>query len=187
MVLLVFLGPRQDVADALHDLPEPKLFGRLPELFAIEARLVDLLPIVRGYVYHPAFGGSFSLKTVVPALVPGFGYEDERSLRDFSRLAARAVRSRGRGRPNVAVDLLSRTPLHEFPSQPLVTIVVVVMLLGFVEAIAVFVPMVVAVGMWWLVDRSDEHTPEQKKRRPGPRAAEGASAFRADLELVDRA
>jgi hypothetical protein len=37
---------------------------------------VDLLPIVRENVYHPKFGGSFGLKSVVPALVPGFGYED---------------------------------------------------------------------------------------------------------------
>jgi hypothetical protein len=37
---------------------------------------VDLLPIVREHVYHPAFGGSFSLKRVLPALVPGLGYDD---------------------------------------------------------------------------------------------------------------
>jgi hypothetical protein len=46
------------------------------ELAAIDERLVDLLPIVREHVYHPAFHGSFSLKSVLPALVPGFGYED---------------------------------------------------------------------------------------------------------------
>jgi hypothetical protein len=46
------------------------------ELAAIEERLVDLLPIVREHVYHPAFQGSFSLKSVLPALVPSFGYED---------------------------------------------------------------------------------------------------------------
>jgi hypothetical protein len=39
-------------------------------------RLVDLLPIVRENVYHPKFGGSFSLKSVLPALVPGAGYGD---------------------------------------------------------------------------------------------------------------
>jgi len=39
-------------------------------------RLVDLLPIVRSHVYHPDFGGSFSLKAVAPALVPGFTYDD---------------------------------------------------------------------------------------------------------------
>ncbi len=41
----------------------------------IEARLVDALPLVRDHLYHPAFGGSFSLKSVLPALVPGMGYE----------------------------------------------------------------------------------------------------------------
>ena len=45
-------------------------------LRAVARRLVDLLPIVRDNVYHPKFGGSFSLKSVVPALVPGLGYED---------------------------------------------------------------------------------------------------------------
>ena len=43
-------------------------------LRAIAERLVDLLPIVRNHVYHPDFGGSFSLKQVLPALVPGAGY-----------------------------------------------------------------------------------------------------------------
>ncbi len=40
------------------------------------SRLIDLLPIVRDHVYHPEFGGSFSLKRVLPALVPGLGYAD---------------------------------------------------------------------------------------------------------------
>jgi len=58
----------RELAEALPELAR--------ELLAIEARLVDLLPVVRGHVYHPAFGGSFSLKSVAPALVPGFTYED---------------------------------------------------------------------------------------------------------------
>ncbi|OFV98865.1 MAG: hypothetical protein A3H28_14965, partial [Acidobacteria bacterium RIFCSPLOWO2_02_FULL_61_28] len=41
-----------------------------PALTAIEASVVDVLPLVRDYVYHPDFNGSFSLKAVVPALVP---------------------------------------------------------------------------------------------------------------------
>jgi len=41
----------------------------------IKARLWDLLPAMRNYVYHPAFAGSFSLKAVLPALVPGLTYE----------------------------------------------------------------------------------------------------------------
>jgi len=47
-----------------------------PRLARVAERLVDLLPIVREHVYHPAFGGSFSLKRVLPALVPGLGYDD---------------------------------------------------------------------------------------------------------------
>lgn len=46
------------------------------ELRAIARKLVDLLPIVRENVYHPDFGGSFSLKTVAPALVSGLGYDE---------------------------------------------------------------------------------------------------------------
>lgn len=46
-----------------------------PALAELDARLVDLKPIVQRYVYHPAFGGSFSLKAVLPALVPELSYE----------------------------------------------------------------------------------------------------------------
>jgi predicted RecB family nuclease len=41
----------------------------------LRSRVVDLLPVVRNHVYHPAFGGSFGLKAVLPALV-GQGYDD---------------------------------------------------------------------------------------------------------------
>ncbi len=52
------------------------LGGRLAHaLHDIEHRIVDLLPTVRDHVYHPAFGGSFSLKSVLPALVAGLSYE----------------------------------------------------------------------------------------------------------------
>ena len=51
----------------------------LPEfstrLNKIQRRLWDLLPIVRDHVYHPAFAGSYSLKSVLPALVPEMTYE----------------------------------------------------------------------------------------------------------------
>jgi hypothetical protein len=40
------------------------------ELAALEARLVDALPVVREHIYDPAFGGGFSLKKIQPALVP---------------------------------------------------------------------------------------------------------------------
>jgi len=41
----------------------------------IQSRLWDLLPVVRNNVYHPAFAGSYSLKAVLPALVPEMTYD----------------------------------------------------------------------------------------------------------------
>jgi predicted RecB family nuclease len=51
-----------------------RLPERATELNAIRAKLVDALPLVRDHVYHPDFGGSFSLKAVLPALVPELSY-----------------------------------------------------------------------------------------------------------------
>lgn len=45
------------------------------DLLDIAARLADPHPVVRRHVDHPDFGGSFSLKTVLPVLVPGSGYD----------------------------------------------------------------------------------------------------------------
>ncbi len=42
----------------------------------LNGRIVDLLQLVRAYCYHPGFHGSFSIKAVLPALVPHLGYED---------------------------------------------------------------------------------------------------------------
>jgi predicted RecB family nuclease len=50
----------------------PEFGGRITN---IQGRLWDLLPAVRKHVYHPAFAGSYSLKYVLPALVPGMTYE----------------------------------------------------------------------------------------------------------------
>jgi predicted RecB family nuclease len=56
-----------------------ELAGWLPEynqrIRDIQSRLWDLLPVIRNNAYHPAFGGSFSLKAVLPALVPKMTYE----------------------------------------------------------------------------------------------------------------
>ncbi|MDB4882866.1 MAG: hypothetical protein JWL95_1632 [Gemmatimonadetes bacterium] len=49
--------------------------AREAELMSIHDRIVDLLPIVRDHVYDPAFGGSFSIKKVLPALVPSMSYD----------------------------------------------------------------------------------------------------------------
>ena len=58
--------------EALYEL----LPDLAPQLRKLRKRIVDLLPIVRDHVYHPDFRGSFSLKAVLPALVPGLGYGD---------------------------------------------------------------------------------------------------------------
>ena len=42
----------------------------------LDGRLVDLLQLVRSHCYHPEFHGSFSIKSVLPALVPHLGYDD---------------------------------------------------------------------------------------------------------------
>jgi hypothetical protein len=57
-----------EMAEALPALAAP--------LHRIADRLVDLLPVVRNHVYHPDFGGSFSLKSVLPAMVPELSYDD---------------------------------------------------------------------------------------------------------------
>lgn len=46
------------------------------ELRRAQRRVRDLLPIVREHVYHPDFGGSFSLKRVAPALAPELSYDE---------------------------------------------------------------------------------------------------------------
>jgi predicted RecB family nuclease len=61
-------GRIEQMAQALPALAAP--------LQSIVARLVDLLPIVRNHVYHPDFGGSFGLKSVLPALVSELRYDN---------------------------------------------------------------------------------------------------------------
>ncbi|MDQ6770550.1 MAG: DUF2779 domain-containing protein [Gemmatimonadota bacterium] len=45
-------------------------------LGGIAGNLVDLMPIVRDHVYDEKFGGSFSIKKVLPALAPEMSYDD---------------------------------------------------------------------------------------------------------------
>ena len=51
----------------------PELADPLQDLLD---KLVDLLPVVRNHVYHPDFGGSFSLKAILNPLVPSLSYQD---------------------------------------------------------------------------------------------------------------
>ena len=61
-------GCLERMAEALPGLSAP--------LHGIADRLVDLLPVVRNHVYHPGFGGGFSLKRVLPALVPELSHDE---------------------------------------------------------------------------------------------------------------
>jgi hypothetical protein len=96
------------------------------KLDALRARLVDLLPVVRRGIYHLAFGGSFSLKAVAPALIEGFGYGDLEQIAGggaasaaFLRVASGAVsdpeeeaRLRGALRVYCERDTLALVELH---------------------------------------------------------------------------
>ena len=46
------------------------------ELLSLCDRIFDLLKLVREHYYHPQFHGSFSIKSVLPAIVPNMGYSD---------------------------------------------------------------------------------------------------------------
>lgn len=60
-------GRFADLADGLH---------------AINARIVDLLPITRRRYYHPAQRGSFSIKAVLPTVAPSLNYADLDGIQD---------------------------------------------------------------------------------------------------------
>lgn len=68
--IIVYSGFEKTRINALikqfEDLAKP--------LQSILDRLVDLLPIIQDFVYHPDFRGSFSIKKVLPALVPELSY-----------------------------------------------------------------------------------------------------------------
>jgi hypothetical protein len=51
----------------------PELAEQLQE---IENKLIDLRPVVLDHVYHPDFGGSFSIKDILTPLVPDLTYDD---------------------------------------------------------------------------------------------------------------
>jgi hypothetical protein len=46
------------------------------EIKQVIRRLWDLFPVIRDHYYHPAFGGSYSIKSVLPAMVPSLAYGD---------------------------------------------------------------------------------------------------------------
>lgn len=53
-----------------------------PALLAINARVVDLLPVARQRYYHPAQEGSWSIKRVLPAIAPDLRYDQLDGVQD---------------------------------------------------------------------------------------------------------
>lgn len=63
-----------------------------PDLDALEAKLLDLKRVVEQHVYHPAFAGSFSLKDVLPVLIPEMSYRDSVTILDGQEASAKLAR-----------------------------------------------------------------------------------------------
>jgi predicted RecB family nuclease len=52
-------------------------FPELRKVFsAVIKRLWDLYPVIKEHYYHPAFQGSYSIKSVLPVMVPELSYRD---------------------------------------------------------------------------------------------------------------
>jgi hypothetical protein len=80
--VVVYSGFEARIIRALADL-NPDLAGPLREHVD---RFVDLLKLLHEHYYHPMLRGSFSIKDVLPVVVPGFGYQDL-FIRDGSQAA----------------------------------------------------------------------------------------------------
>ncbi len=80
--LIESLGERGTIC--VYSAYEQAVLEQLAEAFPeyrsaiqrIIKRLWDLFPIIRDHYYHPGFEGSYSIKSVLPAVVPSLGYED---------------------------------------------------------------------------------------------------------------
>jgi hypothetical protein len=102
-----------------------ELAGWLPEytqrIRNIQGRLWDLLPVVRKHVYHPAFEGSFSLKAVLPALVPEMTYEGMEV--PNGQAAGMAWQAMIAGNPNETERQMKRKALLEYCEQDTLALV----------------------------------------------------------------
>jgi predicted RecB family nuclease len=69
--IVTYTNYEKRIIEALaEDLPK----HRKPLLVTLD-RLVDLYKIIRNNYYHPEFHGSFSLKSVLPAIIPEMSYD----------------------------------------------------------------------------------------------------------------
>jgi len=98
------------------------------ELNALVNRLVDLCGIVTNNVYHPQFRGSFSIKAVLPALVPDLSYaglavaDGDKAITRFARIARGEIagvavaETRDQLLEYCKLDTLGMVRLHEVTS-----------------------------------------------------------------------
>jgi hypothetical protein len=119
--ILVYSSFEQTRIRALRDA-FPDLAGPLE---AILGRLVDLLRIVMEYVYHPDFKGSYSIKKVLPVLVPDLSYrslgvtDGDTAITRFARMARGEITGRDVDRTRhdlleyCKLDTLAMVRLHE--------------------------------------------------------------------------
>jgi predicted RecB family nuclease len=80
--LIESLGERGSIC--VYSAYEQAMMRQLAEAFpefrsafqAILKRLWDLHPVIKDHYYHPAFNGSYSIKSVLPAVMPSLDYGD---------------------------------------------------------------------------------------------------------------
>jgi predicted RecB family nuclease len=100
----------------------PDLAERLQSILH---RLIDLEEIVKENIYHPEFRGSFSIKKVLPALVPELSYSEleinngDTAIARFARMAKgemsgdEAETTRRQLLEYCAMDTYAMVKLHE--------------------------------------------------------------------------
>lgn len=95
--LIESLGERGSICvySAYEEAMIRQLANAFPEFRSafqpILKRLWDLHPIVKDYYYHPGFNGSYSMKSILPALAPSLAYDDLR-IREGGQAAAEYYR-----------------------------------------------------------------------------------------------
>jgi CRISPR/Cas system-associated exonuclease Cas4 (RecB family) len=83
----VFVYNAQFEAGRIRELGErvPRLAGALS---AVASRIVDVLPVARRYYYHPDQHGSWSIKAVLPSMVPELDYDALSGIKDGQMASA---------------------------------------------------------------------------------------------------